>query len=320
MSNQWLRLWHDMPNDPKFRTVARISKQRIGDVQAVFLHLLVSASQHVTRGHVDVTAEDLASAIDVTDDAIQAILDAMQGRMMDGNRLTGWEKRQPKREDSGDDESGAKSASQRKKEQREREKAAAAAAAGKSVNGSRHAASRNVTTDTDKDTEKEKEHTQSGERDMATGEPDGSVCVFVCQKMQEVGVKDANASDGGLAVLVGKGADVGVFVDAAKVAVGQGKGFAYALGIVKNKMTAAAALANAALAAPVAAAPSVGKPDVSRVTVPMSPNAQAALRQLDVDAAIPRSGPSAEVRQKMAMLKGAPVAVAAARQAGAAAC
>jgi uncharacterized protein YdaU (DUF1376 family) len=153
-------------------------------------------------------------------------------------------------------------------------------------------------------------HSTAGEQ--PPGEPDGSVCVSICQKMQEVGVKDANASDKVLGVLIEKGADVGMFVDAAVVALGKGKDFAYALGIVKNKMTAAAALEAAPLAAPVAAAPSVGKPDVSRITVPMSPNAQAALRQLDVDAAIPRSGPSAEVRQKMAMLKGTPVA----RQAG----
>ncbi|ENW8560590.1 hypothetical protein ACR6SH_005434, partial [Escherichia coli] len=25
MANAWLRLWHDMPNDPKWRTIARVS-------------------------------------------------------------------------------------------------------------------------------------------------------------------------------------------------------------------------------------------------------------------------------------------------------
>ncbi|ENT9428360.1 hypothetical protein QSD88_RS19685, partial [Escherichia coli] len=24
MANAWLRLWHDMPNDPKWRTIARV--------------------------------------------------------------------------------------------------------------------------------------------------------------------------------------------------------------------------------------------------------------------------------------------------------
>ncbi|WP_252356698.1 hypothetical protein, partial [Escherichia coli] len=25
MANAWLRLWHDMPNDPRLRTIARVS-------------------------------------------------------------------------------------------------------------------------------------------------------------------------------------------------------------------------------------------------------------------------------------------------------
>ena len=70
MANSWLRLWHDMPNDPKWRTISRISKQPVAMVQAVFIHLLVSASRNVTRGHVDVTEEDLASSLDVTEEEI----------------------------------------------------------------------------------------------------------------------------------------------------------------------------------------------------------------------------------------------------------
>ena len=314
MSNQWLRLWHDMPNDPKWRTIARISKQRIGDVMAVYLHLLTTASQCVTRGHVDVTPEDLASAIDVTDEVVVAILSAMQGRVIEDNRLTGWEKRQPKREDSGDDESGAKSSAQRKKEQRERQKVAAAAADDKRANPSGHAVSRNVTTDKDKDKDKEKEHTQSserdmssGERDMSSGEPDGSVCVLACQAMRDAGIGDADSSDVGLAVLVGKGAPVGMFVGAAAAAVEQGKGFAYTLGIVKNKMAAAASMAYAPIVVP---AGRPGKADVSRVTVPASAAADAALRHIAADAAIPRSGPPAELVERLAKRRGLVAAAA----------
>lgn len=120
MSNQWLRLWHDMPTDPKWRTIARVSGQSIALVQAVYLHLLVDASRNVTRGHVTVTAEDLASALDVTDDQIESVMAAMQGRVIDGQAITGWDRRQPKREDAGSPETGAKSAAQRKREQRER--------------------------------------------------------------------------------------------------------------------------------------------------------------------------------------------------------
>ena len=41
----WVRLWADMPNDPKWRTIARVSKQKIGDVMAVFVHMMTNASQ-----------------------------------------------------------------------------------------------------------------------------------------------------------------------------------------------------------------------------------------------------------------------------------
>lgn len=95
----WLRLWHDMPNDPKWRTIARQSRQPIALVQAVYLHLLVDASKSETRGNADVTVEDLASALDADEDQIEAILSAMQGRVLEGRTITGWEKRQPKRND-----------------------------------------------------------------------------------------------------------------------------------------------------------------------------------------------------------------------------
>lgn len=121
MANQWFRVWHDMPNDPKWRTIARVSGQSVPVVQSVFLQLLLSASQNVTRGHADVTLEDISSALDVTEAAVESVIEAMQGRVLDGMAITGWDKRQPKREDAGDPER-AKSAAQRKREQREREK------------------------------------------------------------------------------------------------------------------------------------------------------------------------------------------------------
>lgn len=156
MAIQWLRLWHDMPNDPKWRTIARISGQPISLVKSTYLHLLVDASRNVTRGHATVTPEDLASALDVTEPDIQAVLDAMQSRVLDGMTLLGWETRQPKREDSGDENTGVKSAAQRKAEQRERERITKELA--DVTKG--HEASREVTLDKDKEKEKEKEHIQ----------------------------------------------------------------------------------------------------------------------------------------------------------------
>lgn len=97
----WLRLWVDMPNDPKFRTVARVAKQPIALVLATYVHLLVSASSNATeRGRTQPNAlEDIASALEVSDEQIAQIWDAMQGRLRDADLLTGWSKRQPLRED-----------------------------------------------------------------------------------------------------------------------------------------------------------------------------------------------------------------------------
>jgi hypothetical protein len=99
----WVRLWHDMPTDPKWRTIARKSKQRVGDVIAVFNFLMVNASGNATeRGKVTgFDCEDVATALDLDETDVEAILDAMRGKVLDDSDcLTGWEKRQPKREDS----------------------------------------------------------------------------------------------------------------------------------------------------------------------------------------------------------------------------
>lgn len=151
MANQWLRLWHDMPNDPKWRTIARASGQSISLVLAVYVHMLVDASRNVTRGHVDVTNEDLASALDVTEDAISAIRGAMQSRVLQDMALSGWSTRQPSREDSGDAQSGAKSSTERKREERERKKTMVVTPLDYQDVTQCHDLSRNVTTDKDKE-------------------------------------------------------------------------------------------------------------------------------------------------------------------------
>ncbi len=147
MANQWLRLWHDMPTDPKWRTISRVSGQPIATVQAVYLHLLVDASRNVTRGVTNVTIEDLASALDVTDEAINSVINAMQGRVLDGNELSGWNSRQPKKEDAGNPETGAKSSADRKRDQRERDKIKSFLLKKEGLVDECHSPSQNVTTD-----------------------------------------------------------------------------------------------------------------------------------------------------------------------------
>ncbi|MGK5049505.1 hypothetical protein ACQ4WP_26955 [Janthinobacterium sp. GB4P2] len=89
-----------MPNDPKWRTIARASGQKIGDVIATYLHMMTLASNATERGRTQgFKDEDIATALDLDALQVTAIRDAMQGRVLDGDHLTGWEKRQPIRED-----------------------------------------------------------------------------------------------------------------------------------------------------------------------------------------------------------------------------
>lgn len=97
----WVRLWHDMPTDPKFRTIARAAKQPLPTVVAVFTFMLADASSNENeRGRTTATDEDIASAFDIDESDVAAIKKAMQGRVLDGDMLAGWDKRQPKKEDN----------------------------------------------------------------------------------------------------------------------------------------------------------------------------------------------------------------------------
>jgi hypothetical protein len=120
MANQWLRLWHDMPTDPKWRTIAKASGQRIGDVMAVYCHLLVCASNATERGRTQsFNSEDVASALDLETEQVEAIVKAMQARVLDGDKVAGWEKRQALREDGSAERSRAWREAQKEAAERE---------------------------------------------------------------------------------------------------------------------------------------------------------------------------------------------------------
>lgn len=145
MAESWVRLWAGMTTDPKWQTVARKSGQPRALVIALFTHLMLEANEAEDRGSVvSVDIEDAASALDCDEEAVRAILEAMDGRVIEDGRLAGWERRQPQREDLGNPSTGAKSAAQRKREQRAREAAARGAQADDVTTG--HDTSRNVTT------------------------------------------------------------------------------------------------------------------------------------------------------------------------------
>ena len=74
----------------------------------------------------------------------------------------------------------------------------------------------------------------------------------ICMAMKAVGMASVNPASPDLKVLIDNGADIGLFVEAARAAVKKQKGFAYALAMVKGQMADAAALAAEALAVPAA--------------------------------------------------------------------
>lgn len=92
---EWVRLYHDMPTDPKWRVIAKKAGQRIGDVIAVFTFVLTNASSNtVKRGETHgLVAEDIAAAIDLDEAGVTAILGAMEGKVVKGGQLLAWEKR-----------------------------------------------------------------------------------------------------------------------------------------------------------------------------------------------------------------------------------
>lgn len=142
MATPWLRLWADMPNDPKWRTIARVSKQSIGNVIAVYVHMMVCAANATERGRTQGWSdEDIGTALDLETDQITSIRDAMQGRVLDDDYLAGWERRQPVREDE--------TASTRAKAWREQQKRLKEQGEQTQPNANEH----KITLDTDTDTD-----------------------------------------------------------------------------------------------------------------------------------------------------------------------
>lgn len=106
--SQWCRLWDDMVTDPKFRVIAKRSGRPTSEVIAVFVHMMTNVTKsHRTQTNASERGclegwddESVAIAIDAETQHVADIREAMQGRTLEGSRLTGWDKRQPIREDN----------------------------------------------------------------------------------------------------------------------------------------------------------------------------------------------------------------------------
>ena len=122
----WLRLWHGTVSDNKFLWVERKSGARFGDVMTVWLALLEEASQADDRGDVSgFDAESFDFRLGDEEGLTLRILQAMAAKGLIGEdmRLSGWDRRQPIREDSGNPETGALSSTERSRLHRQRRKA-----------------------------------------------------------------------------------------------------------------------------------------------------------------------------------------------------
>lgn len=96
---EWLRWYAGTVTDPKWRVVAAESGQPVALVLAVWAVMLERASASAERGSIAGWSDRVVGAgLDLPASAVQSIRDAMQGLVLDGDHLTGWEKRNPKRE------------------------------------------------------------------------------------------------------------------------------------------------------------------------------------------------------------------------------
>jgi len=125
--SQWVRLWDDMPTDPKWRVVSRRAGRPLPEVLSVFVFMMTNAGANATeRGRmINWSDEDVAAALDMEAEHVSAIREAMQGKTLEGDCLRGWERRQPKREDNSSERARAwrDEKKRRLEEERENERA-----------------------------------------------------------------------------------------------------------------------------------------------------------------------------------------------------
>ena len=143
----WWRAHHGLAMDIKYPVIAERAGQPVERVIALWLALLDHASQQDEDERGSIAGFDVeltAAYLRCPPEALDAILAAMQRPkrdgspgMLDGDRITAWSRRQPKREDE--------TAAERKRRQRARDQQADTLG---------HAASRDVTTETETETEK----------------------------------------------------------------------------------------------------------------------------------------------------------------------
>ena len=118
----WWRAYHGLPNDPKIALVALVTpcNAKKHEVTAVWVTLLDLASQNTPRGSIDgADSEQIGWTLEMEPARVEAIIETMRKkRMIVGNSIKAWDKRQPKREREDNSGERVKAFRDRQKQQR----------------------------------------------------------------------------------------------------------------------------------------------------------------------------------------------------------
>jgi hypothetical protein len=109
-TEHWFRWHHGTVIDPKWRVVASrcVTNVTVGHVVAVWAAMVENASQASPRGQLSGwDDEDVAVCLGFTIEQVSGIRQAMQGKVLDGDCLSSWKKRQPNREDTSSERTRA---------------------------------------------------------------------------------------------------------------------------------------------------------------------------------------------------------------------
>lgn len=283
----WFRWHHGSVTDPKFQLVARQAGASLPDVLAVWAYLLETASAAVERGNIgeiDCEAVDCMFGFPATETRTADILAAMDKRgLLEGNRVSAWGKRQPKREREDND------AADRQRAKRARDSAQVTNRA--SVTPC-HATSHQKTPRGEEiREEKKEENTPPVDNSDPAPSAAGAVCVLLRSKR----IATVNPGHPELKALLDAGTDAAAFDAAADIAIKADRpSFAYVLGIVKRQAEEAKRIAEEGLKAPAPTPRSASPP----LTVP-SMAAEATKRALEAENNRPVVRPPAEVLEKL---------------------
>ena len=243
MAESWVRLWAGMTTDPKWQTVARKSGQPRALVIALFTHLMLEANEADDRGAVlGIDIEDIASALDCDEEAVEAILDAMNGRVIEDGRLSGWDRRQPKREDSGDERTGAMSSTERSRLHRERKRGATQCNARNDDATQCNAPEAEAEAEADTGVLKRASTTEPDvARENDSGAPASPTAAGeVCKRLKAAGITGVNPSHPKLLALLDAGLTADEIAGIAREPAAAGKGFAWILAAAEGRRRDAA--------------------------------------------------------------------------------